>query len=118
MKAARAAVRQNEPGGRNKFSPGRKPWVSVPNEPESLGDGTGFCLMPLPLCRARGARHYPSVSLQLSTKCFIENGGHEGVEFCRRFSLQGLQILHLLLKIVKISDDSALIEKGRDFYLN
>ena len=81
MKAARAAVRQNEPGGRNKFSPGRKPWVSVPNEPESLGDGTGFCLSPLPLCRAGGARHYAFESLQLSSESFIENGRHEGVNF-------------------------------------
>jgi len=62
MKAARAAVRQNEPGGRNKFSPGRKPWVSVPNEPESLGDGTGFCLMPLLLCRRWASEFYEQAS--------------------------------------------------------
>jgi hypothetical protein len=60
----------------------------------------------------------PSVSLQLPAKSFVENGRHEDVELCRGFSLQGLQILHLLLKVVKISDDSALIEKARDFCLN
>ncbi len=53
--------------------------------------------------------------LHFSPKGLVENRGHEGIQFCRGFSLQGLQRIYLFLHVVQIGDNPALLRERRNW---
>ena len=46
--------------------------------------------------------------LQITSKCLVQNGRHESVQFGGGFGLKFFQRVHLGLKIVQVVDDAAL----------